>query len=63
MPIIPGATVRTGRKSNTPNIGIHFVATSDGGYHVYAIKPSWIPILGHRLRVYIWIGRNSGPLE
>ena len=53
MPTMLGATVRIERRSNTPNIGIYFVATSDGGHYIYAIKPSWIPILGHRLRVYI----------
>ena len=40
MPIILGATVGIGRKSNIPNIGIHFVAISDSGYYIYAVKPS-----------------------
>ena len=40
MPIMLGAIVGIGRKSNTPNIEIHFVVISNGGYYVYAIKPS-----------------------
>ena len=53
MPTMLGATVGTERRSNTPNIGIHFVVISDGKHYVYIIKPFWIPILGHYLRVYV----------
>jgi len=63
MPIILGAIVKIGRRSNTPNMGVYLVAISDGRYHVYAAKPSWILILSHCLRIYIWIGGSLGPLK
>ena len=47
------ATARIGRRSNTPNMGVHLVAISNGGHHVYAAKPSQIPIPSYYLRVYI----------
>ena len=40
MPIMPGVIVRIKRKSNTPNMGIYLIATSNGRYYVYAAKPS-----------------------
>jgi len=40
MPIILEVIVRIGRRSDALNIGVHFVAISDGKYHVYAAKPS-----------------------
>ena len=40
MPIILEAPVRIGRRSDTPNIGIHLIVTSNGRYYVYASKPS-----------------------
>ena len=42
-----------GRRSNIPHIGVHLVATSNGGHYVYASKPSWVLIPGYYLRVYI----------
>ena len=39
MPIMPGVIVRIKRKSNTPNIGTHFIVISDGKYYIYAVKP------------------------
>ena len=35
-----GATIRIGRGSDAPNIGVHLIATSDGRSYVYASKPS-----------------------
>ena len=40
MPIMLGAIVRVGRRSNAPNIGVHLMAISDGRYYFYASKPS-----------------------
>ena len=40
MPIILEAIVRIGRRGDTPNIGVHLIATSNGRYYVYATKPS-----------------------
>ena len=40
MPIILRATVRIGRRSNTPNIGVHLMAISDGRYYIYTAKLS-----------------------
>ena len=53
MPIMLKAIVRIGRRSDTPNIGVHFIAISNGGYYVYAAKLSRILIPGYYLRVYI----------
>jgi len=53
MPIILGVIVGIGRRSDALNIGVHFVATSDGRHYVYAAKPSWISIPGHCLRICI----------
>jgi len=40
MPIILGAIVKIGRRSDAPNIGVYFIATSNSRHHVYATKPS-----------------------
>jgi len=40
MPIMLGITVRIGRRSNIPYIGVYLIATSNGGYHVYTTKLS-----------------------
>ena len=40
MPIILGAIVRVGRRSNIPNIGVYLIATSDGRYYFYVSKLS-----------------------
>ena len=53
MPIILRAIVRIGRRSDAPNIGVYFMATSDSRHHVHAAKPSQILIPGHCLRIYI----------
>ena len=39
MPIILEVIVRIGRRSNTPNMGVYLIATSNGRYYVYAAKP------------------------
>jgi len=58
-----GLIVRTGRRSNVPYMGVHFIAMSDSRYYVYADNPSRILISGYCLRIYIWIGGSSSPLE
>jgi len=58
-----GAIVKTGRRSDTPNMGVHFIVTSNSRYHVYAAKPSRILIPGYYLRICIWIGRSLGLLK
>ena len=40
MPIVLTATVRIGRGSDAPYIGVHLIATSNGRHHVYTAKPS-----------------------
>ena len=40
MPIILRAIVRIGRRSNTPNVGVYLIVTSNGRYYVYTAKPS-----------------------
>ena len=56
MLIVLTATAGTRRKSNIPHIGVHLIAISNGRHHVYTTKLSQVPIPGHYLRVYIWIG-------
>ena len=53
MPIILRAIVRIGRRSDTPNVGVHLIAISDGRHHVYTVKPSRILIPSYCLRIYI----------
>jgi len=53
MPIILKVTVRIGRRSDAPNMGVYLMAISDSRHHIYAAKPSWILIPGHCLRIYI----------
>ena len=53
MPVMLGAIVKTGKKSNIPNKGIHFMAISDGRYYIYTAKLSQILIPGYYLRIYI----------
>ena len=48
-----GAIVKTGRRSDTPNMGVHFIVTSNSRYHVYAAKPSRILIPGYYLKICI----------
>jgi len=40
MPIMLGVIVRIKRRNDAPNIGVHFMAMSDGRYYIYAAKPS-----------------------
>ena len=40
MPIVLIVTARIRRRSNTPNMGIHLIAISDGRYYIYAAKLS-----------------------
>ena len=40
MPIVPETTVRIGKRSNAPYIGVYLIATSNGRYYIYATKPS-----------------------
>jgi len=40
MPIMLGVIVRTGRRSDAPNMGVHFMAISDGGHYIHAAKLS-----------------------
>ena len=60
---MPTVTAKTGRRSNIPHIGVHLVVISNGGYYIYAAKPSRVLIPGHCLRVYVQIGGGSGPLK
>ena len=53
MPVILGAADRTEKKSNTPYIGVHFMATSSSKYYIYATNLSQIPLPGYCLRIYI----------
>jgi len=63
MPIMLGVIIRIGRRSDAPNMGVHFVAISNSKYYIYAAKPSWISIPGYYLKICIWISGSSGPLE
>ena len=47
------ATAKTGKKSNIPYMGIHFIVISNGGYYIYTAKLSWVLIPGYYSRVYI----------
>jgi len=58
-----GVIVGIERRSDAPNMGVHFIAISDSRYHVHAAKPSRISIPGYYLRIYIWIGESLGLLE
>ena len=40
MPIILGLIVKIGRRSYIPYIGVHFMATGNSRYYVYANNPS-----------------------
>jgi hypothetical protein len=40
MLIVLIVIARVGRKSDAPYIGVHLVVISNGGYYVYAAKPS-----------------------
>ena len=40
MLIVLIAIAGIGRRSNAPYIGVHLIVTSNGGYYVYASKPS-----------------------
>ena len=40
MPIMLGVVVRIGRRSNTPYIGVYFMAISNSRYYVYSNNPS-----------------------
>jgi len=37
--IVLKITVKIGKKSNAPYIGVYFMATSNNKYHVYAANP------------------------
>jgi len=53
MPIMLGVIVKIGRRSDVPNMGVHFMATSNSKYYVYATKPSQISIPSYCSRIYI----------
>ena len=40
MLIVLIVIVRIERRSNIPYIGVHLIATSNGGHYIYAAKPS-----------------------
>ena len=40
MLIVLIVIARIGRRSDTPYIGVHLIATSNGRYYIYASKPS-----------------------
>ena len=63
MSVMPTATARIKKRSDIPHIGVYFVVISNGGYYIYAAKPSRVLIPGHCLRVYVQIGGGSGPLK
>jgi len=63
MPIVLGTIAGIERRSNIPYIEVYLMVISNSGYYIYAIKPSWIPVPGCCLRVYIWIGGSLGPLK
>jgi len=58
-----GAAVRIGRRSNTPYIGVYFMAISNSRYYIYANNLSWILIPGYYLRICVWIGGSLSPLK
>jgi len=58
-----GAIAKIGRRSDIPYVGVHLIVTSSSRYYIYAFKPSRIPVPSYYLRIYIWIGRSSGPLK
>ena len=47
------ATIRIGRRSDTPYIKVDFIAASNSRYYIYAANLSQIPIPSYCLRVYI----------
>ena len=53
MPIMLGVIVKIGRRSDVPDMGVHFMATSNSKYYIYAANPPWILVSGYCLKIYI----------